>query len=186
MQQSTRKLRRSEHTSFSRDHYMNQPQALVLKSKLQQLSSYKSPQWVGLQNILPPANSRPFIVTPNPFPAYPAPGTGPITVISYQVPPGMFAVIAYLAIVHIGGGFVDGTGSVIWRVLVNGAGVKGLEALSSQLGAYNNPNIVQIVLMENDIIQVTAEVPAGEAAMIGTTAARFHGFAVPVVKGVSA
>jgi hypothetical protein len=163
---------------------MNQPQALILQAKLAQLDRYTSPQWTTLSGPTPPASSRPFIVTPNPFPAYPAPGANPVVVISYQVPIGMFAVIAYIAIVHVGGGFVDGSGNVVWRVLVNGAGVKGLEALTSQLASYNNPNVVQIVLMENDLIQVTAEVPVGQPAMPGgtSTAARFHGFALPVVR----
>ncbi|MCU1284485.1 MAG: hypothetical protein JWO13_835 [Acidobacteriales bacterium] len=161
---------------------MDKFQAAILNKKQQQLARYTSPAWTELNGSLPPTSGRPFIVTPAPFPAYPAPGAAAITVISYTVPRGMNAVIAFLAIVHVGGGFVDGTGNVIWRVLVNGAGVKGLEALQSQVGAYNNPNVVQLVLQENDVIVVTAEVPAAMAPMVGTTAARFHGFTVPVVR----
>ena len=163
---------------------MNPVQAQLLQAKIQQLGRYNSPQWTNLDGTRPPASGRPFIVTPNPFVAYPAPGAGPTTVITYTVPIGMFAVIAYLAIVHVGGGFVDGSGNIVWRVLVNGAGVKGLENLTSQVATYNNPNVVQLILMENDVIQVTVEIPNGQPAMPpGTsTAARFHGFAVPVVR----
>jgi len=132
----------------------------------------------------PPADSRPFIVTPSPFPNYPAPGAGPITVITYTVPPGLLAVIYALSIVHVGGNPPDGTGNVIWRVLKNKAGINGLNNLSSQVGTYAAPNLFTIALIENDIIVVTAEVPAGQAAMpMGdTTAARFHGWTYPLVE----
>lgn len=139
--------------------------------------------------LLTPANQtlgRPLIVTPNPFPNYPAPGAAAVEIIRYQVPRGMRAVLNKLAIVHVGGGFVDGSGNVIWRVLVNGAGVKGMEALTSQVGSYSQPNDTWLVLEENDLVQVTVEVPAAQPAMPPgtTTAARVHGFAT-ALQGVA-
>jgi hypothetical protein len=132
----------------------------------------------------PPADSAPFIVTPNPFVNYPAPGAGPVTVISYTVPPGLLAVIYALSIVHVGGNPPDGTGNVIWRLLVNGAGVNGLNNLTSQVGTYAAPNLFTIAIIENDVIKVTVEVPAGQPAMPPgtTTAARFHGWTYPLVE----
>jgi hypothetical protein len=138
----------------------------------------------------PPADSRPFIVTPaigtiaTPFVGYPAPGAGPVTVITYTVPVGLLAVISKLAIVHFGGAPPDGTGNVIWRVLINGAGVEGMNNLSSQVGTYAQPNDTVFVVIENDIVQVTVEVPAGQPAMpAGTsTAARFHGWSYQIVE----
>jgi hypothetical protein len=161
---------------------MDQAQAYILNSRRQQLARYVPPAWTQLNGAAPPTSGRPFIVTPAPFPAYPAPGAAAINIISYTVPRGMNALITFLAIVHVGGGFIDGSGNVIWRVLVNGAGVKGLEALQSQVGSYAQPNEVQLVLQENDVIVVTVEVPAAQPAMVGTAAARFHGFVVPVVR----
>src|SRR5579885_3238536 len=84
----------------------------------------------------PPADSSPFIVTPNPFVAYPAAGAGPTTVISFIVGAGLLAVVNKIAIVHVGGNPPDGTGSVIWRVLQNGAGIRGMNNLTSQVGTY--------------------------------------------------
>ena len=132
----------------------------------------------------PPADSAPFIITPNPFPAYPAPGAGPIIVISYNVPPGLMAVVYALAVVHVGGNPPDGTGNVVWRVLKNNSGVNGLNNLTSQVGTYAAPNLFTIVLIENDTLIVTAEVPALQNPMpVGaTTAARFHGWTYPLVE----
>ncbi len=130
----------------------------------------------------PPGDSRPFVVTPNPFPVYPAPGMLPLVVIQYVVPNGLIAVVNKLAVVHIGGNPPDGTGQVIWRVLQNGAGITGLNNLTSQVGTYANPNDFVIVAWENDILQVTVELPAASVAMpVGsTTAARFHGWTYPI------
>lgn len=132
----------------------------------------------------PPADSRPFIVTPNPFPAYPAPGAPAIVVIQYIVPVGLMAVINRLAVVHVGGNPPDGTGDVIWRVLINSAGIEGLGDITSQVGTYAQPNDFVFMAIENDIVQVTVEIPAlSPPRPVGdTTAARFHGWTYPLVE----
>ena len=132
----------------------------------------------------PPSDSLPFIITPNPFPAYPAPGAAAVIVISYTVPAGLMAVINALAVVHVGGNPPDGTGQVVWNVLLNGAGINGLNQLTSQVGTYAQPNKFVIRAIENDIVQVTVQVPAGQPAMpVGTrTASRFHGWTYPLVQ----
>lgn len=137
-----------------------------------------------------PADSRPFIVTPpsgsaaTPFVGYPAPGAGAVTVIQYIVPKGLMAVINKLAVVHFGGNPPDGTGNVIWRVLINEAGIEGLGNLNSQVGTYAMPNDFVFMAIENDIVKVTVEVPLAQPAMpAGTsTAARFHGWTYPLVE----
>ncbi|MFL6311645.1 MAG: hypothetical protein ACJ71W_06025 [Terriglobales bacterium] len=130
---------------------------------------------------------RPFNVTPAPFPNFPAPGAGPATIISYQVAKGFRAKITRMAINSWGGQIYDGTGNVVWRVLVNGAAEKGLENLMSQFGTDSNPIPVQIALNENDIISITVEVPNGQVAIAGnqTTSARLIGYAVPLGQGVT-
>ncbi len=141
----------------------------------------------GISQFNPPADSNPLIVTPNPFPNYPAPGAGPIPVISYTVPLGMFALITKLAIINYGGAFADGAGNVVWRVLKNGGGIRGISNLTSQVGTYAQPNDTVITLIENDVLQVTVEVPNGQPAMPAgsTTAARFHGFTLPLAEATS-
>jgi hypothetical protein len=159
-----------------------QKQSLDVRANLvQDAPSFLHPD---LSFFNPPADSRPFIVTPNPFVAYPAPGAGEVVVISYTVPAGLLAVINKLAVVHVGGNPPDGTGNVVWRVKQNGAGVKGMNALTSQVGTYAQPNDFVITAVENDIVEVTVEVPLGQPIMPpGTrTAARFHGWTYPLME----
>jgi hypothetical protein len=134
--------------------------------------------------FLPPSDAKPFIVTPILFTAYPAAGAAAVVLLSYVAPQGAIAVINKLAIVHVGGNPPDGTGNVIWQVLVNGAGVKGMNNLTSQVGTYAAPNDTEILLMENDLIQVTVQVPAAGVPPPGTTAARFHGWTYPLSEAI--
>lgn len=133
----------------------------------------------------PPADSLPFIVTPNPFVAYPAVGAQPIVIIQYVVPPGMMGVITKLAVVHVGGNPPDGTGNVIWSVLVNGGGIDGLGNLTSQVGTYAQPNDFVFRVIENDVVQVTVEVVANPMPVGATTAARFHGWTYPLIQATN-
>lgn len=133
----------------------------------------------------PPADALPFVVTPNPFPNYPAPGAAPIVVIQYVVPPGMMGVITKLAVVHFGGNPPDGTGNVIWSVLINGGGIDGLGNLTSQVGTYAQPNDFVFRIMENDIVQVTVEVTTAPMPAGQTTAARFHGWTYPLIQATN-
>ena len=137
----------------------------------------------------PPADSDYFTVTPNPFPAYPVVGASAIIVISMTVPQAKVAVIRKMSIVHFGGNPPDGTGQVIWRVIRDGGGLRGLGTLTAQYGTFANPKDVSIFCTENDTISVTVECPAfladgvtpnpGPAAG-ATTGASFDGFFYPL------
>ena len=128
------------------------------------------------------ADSRPFDEAGGI--AYPAPGVGPSVVVTYSVPCGLVAVIDRLAVIHYGGNPPDGTGNVIWRVLINGAGVKGLGAMQFQFGSMSSPNKLTLLAYENDIVTVTVEVPNAQPPMPGgsTTQARLRGFTYPITK----
>ncbi len=129
----------------------------------------------------PPLDAPPlqFNLATAPYVAYPAPGAAAVVLLSYQVPPGMNALISLMSIFNVGNAFVDGSGNVIWRVLVNQASVKGLNNLQSQFGSSALPIPVNIPLVENDTIQVTVEIPNGQPAIGAgnTTGARFQGAA---------
>jgi hypothetical protein len=133
-----------------------------------------------------PGDARTFILTPQGagFPNYPAPGAAALNVIMYTVPQGQNAVIEKLAIVHFGGGAPDGTGNVIWRVLINDAAYEGLDSLNSQVGTFATPVEVPITLVENDVLRITAEVPAGQPPMPpgSSTAARLHGYTFNIMR----
>jgi hypothetical protein len=143
----------------------------------------------------PPADSDSFTLTPSPFPTYPAVmgpapggGGGALTIISYTVPRGKIAVIRKMAIVNFGGNPPDGSGIVIWRVIRNGAGLRGLSTLMAQYGTFSAPKDVSIFCWENDTISVTVECPAllpNGTANPGmpngnTTAASFDGYMYPL------
>ncbi len=142
----------------------------------------------------PPADSDSFTVTPSPFPSYPAVigpigGGGPIAVISFTIPRGKLAVIRKMSIVHFGGNPPDGTGKVIWRVIRNGGGLRGLSTLMSQYGTFAAPKDVSIFCLEMDTISVTVEcprfLPDGVTPNPGppagaTTAASFDGYMYPL------
>lgn len=156
-------------------------QQAIVNSKLRSLGRLSDDRL--LLSILPTSDSRPFFaITPGPFPAYPAPAAAATQILRFVVPAGAIAVISKLAIVHIGGGQVDGTGNVIWRASVNGACLNGMENMQAQTATFANPNDVVIVLHENDVFVITAEVPAAQAAQVGSTASRIHGYITPVMK----
>jgi len=137
----------------------------------------------------PPADNQPFVVSSTPFVSYPDVGANPAILLTYRVRNGLMAVIQKIAIIHQGGNPPDGTGQVIWRLLKNGAGIHGMNAMTAELGTFSAPNDgFSIVGVENDVIQVTVELPAvlpdgtANAPMpVGTrTAARFQGWTYPL------
>ena len=142
----------------------------------------------------PPADSDSFTVTPSPFPTYPAvepqSGGGAISIITFTVPRGKVAVIRKMAIVHFGGNPPDGTGRVIWRVIRNGGGLRGLSNMMAQYGTFSAPKDVSIFCWEMDTISVTVECPdllpngnpnPGPPAG-STTAASFDGYMYPLTE----
>jgi hypothetical protein len=145
----------------------------------------RSGSWIhpDLSLFNPPSDNQPFIQSSEPFMAYPAPGDNPVVLLTYTVQRGLMAVITKLAIIHYGGNPPDGSGYVIWRVLQNGAGIRGLNNLTAQVGTFANPNDgFSIIGVENDIFTITVEVPAAAAPMPGgvTTAARIQGWTYPL------
>jgi hypothetical protein len=144
-----------------------------------------APPWVhpSLSLFNPPTDAYTFRQTSVPASLYPAAGESAITILSYVVPKAQFMVINKLAIVHIGGNPPDFSGAVIWRVLKNGGGLRGLATITAQVGTFANPlPITPIVGIENDSFVVTVEVVAGPPAppLGSQTAASFDGFTYPL------
>jgi hypothetical protein len=150
-----------------------QVQQHLLRQKLQALGTIVQPD---------PLRAAPlgFIKVTAPYVAYPAPGAAAVSLLAYTVPSGMNAMLTFMAIFNLGPAFVNGSGNVIWRVLINQAGVKGFENMQSQFGTDGLPLPVAIPLIENDTIQITVEVPLGQPALAfpaNSTGVRFHGSA---------
>ncbi|HEY4678813.1 MAG TPA: hypothetical protein VIJ01_16725 [Candidatus Angelobacter sp.] len=144
-----------------------QVQQHFLRMKLQALGRVVQPE---------PLRAPPLpLIRVSPYVAFPAAGAGPLTLVSFTVPAGLNALLQYLSIFAAGGSnYVDGAATVIWRVLIDDTGVKGMEALQGQFGSSSLPLPVAIPLIENSTFKVTVEVPNGQVAPTGTTGVRFH------------
>lgn len=91
-------------------------------------------------------------------------------IFSFQVPKGFNGVMKEIGNAFIGGGFTDGSGSIIWRVLQNNQAMRGKENLQNSLGSVAQPSRIGgggfLRILENDIITMTvlnvSIVPAGQ------------------------
>lgn len=158
-------------------------QQQILQAKATTLQNWPASILPSLANHQP-SDAHPFQVDSNPFQTYLAPGAGTVQLLSYQVPQGLIAFLTSLVIVAIGGGFSDGSGNVIWRCWINNAGVDGLENIAAHIGDFSTPVAVQLMLNENDLFFITAEVPAGQNPMPpgATTGGRITGWTYPLAQ----
>jgi hypothetical protein len=178
-------------------------QKQILDARARQVAN--APPWIHpalSSDANAPADAAPFswASAPSynlgqPFIPYPQPGQGRIVVLSYTVQSSKIAFIRFLSISHYGGNDPSGSGQVIWRVLRNGAGLRGLSNLFGTFGTNAAPKLLTapIIAIENDIISVTVEVPltfpngtAVPALGAGQgTAATFDGFTYPLSEATS-
>ena len=77
-------------------------------------------------------------------------------VISFQVPEGRHGVIRKVANNFVGGGWTEGSGSVLWRIQVDGApppGATSYDSILASLGSPANPvEIPGFRIYENQVI----------------------------------
>lgn len=91
--------------------------------------------------------------------ALPAIGaTAPI--VTYVVPPGRNGLIYKVACNFVGGGWVEGSGDVLWRILVDGSPPPGATSYDAILGSLGSPaNPVEIPgfrIFENQVLTLVA------------------------------
>lgn len=89
-----------------------------------------------------------------------------VTIISYVVPPGRNGVINKVACNFVGGGWVEGSGDVIWRILVDGTpppGATSYDTIVASLGSPASPTgIAGFRIFENQVLSLVAfNNPAG-------------------------
>jgi hypothetical protein len=104
-------------------------------------------------------------------------------IIQFQVPAGYNGVIRKIANNYVGGGWIEGSGSVVWQILVDGAPPPGANSYSAIVGSLGSPaNPVEISgfrIFENQVITVVVEnvslVAAGQLA-----GARLIGWLYPI------
>lgn len=66
-------------------------------------------------------------------------GAGDTIIISYQVPSGRNGVIRKVGNNFVGGGWVEGSGSIIWRILVDGTAPPAATDYDTILGSLGSP-----------------------------------------------
>lgn len=111
-----------------------------------------------------------------------------VTIISYVVPPGRNGVIYKVANNFVGGGWVEGTGDVIWRILVDGTPPPGATSYDTILASLGNPasptEIPGFRIFENQVLTLVAfnnpAGPSGGVVVAGQrVGARFVGWNYP-------
>jgi hypothetical protein len=111
-----------------------------------------------------------------------------VTIISYVVPPGRNGIIYKVANNFVGGGWVEGTGDLIWRILVDGTPPPGAVSYDNILASLGNPasptEIPGFRIFENQVLQLVAfnnpAGPSGGVIIAGQrVGARFVGWNYP-------
>jgi hypothetical protein len=81
------------------------------------------------------------------------------TIFTFTVPKGFNGVMKEIANAFIGGGFTDGSGAIVWRILQNNQAMRGKENLQNSLGSVAIPSRIGgggfLRILENDIIAMT-------------------------------
>lgn len=117
----------------------------------------KTPPWVD-----PPESAIPF--DPTSAITTPAPGAGDTVVLSFVVPRGHDGVITGLMHLYSGGGLQQGSGGIIWRLLIDGRAVRNYDAMTVEFGSTAQPRrIAGLRIYENQTVEYVVQLPAGTA-----------------------
>lgn len=118
----------------------------LLKGSMSDASNPVTAPWVTMPDGGFPFNTPGTINTP-------AIAAGVwVDVINISVPSGFDGVIKRVVNRYNGQGFVDGSGTLIWRILRNSQAVRGYDSILSQLGDYGTGE-TQIRVGSGDLLQ---------------------------------
>jgi hypothetical protein len=132
-----------------------------------------TPPWVE-----PPQNflsfDEPGVV---PLPAAPSVDT---TIVSLLVPDGYDGVIRGMSINFEGGGFVQGSGTIVWRVLADGQAIRNYSNIITERGSAQQPRPVSggIRIYSSQLITVTVN-HVSDNTLAGDVAASLTGWFYP-------
>jgi hypothetical protein len=103
-------------------------------------------------------------------------------IVQFQVPLGRHGIIKKIANNFVGGGWVEGSGAVVWQILVDGAPPPGATSYDNILTSLGNPsNPVEIAgfrIFENQVVTIVVKNVA--VALAGQLAGgRLVGFLYP-------
>lgn len=109
--------------------------------------------------------------------AHPNVGTGDQAILTFVVPPGHDGVIKRLSCNFSGPGFVQGSGTLVWRILANQAAIKGYDNILTELGDVKTPRSTDgILIYEAQTIELVVNnvnLAVGGAFDLGSLAGYF-------------
>jgi len=117
--------------------------------------------------VSPPDSAQPFEDVRSV--ATPAAGST-VTVITLPVPYGYDGVVRRASHNYTGGGFVQGSGDLIWRLLIDGAAVRNFEALAVEFGTVERPREIDSIRIRSGqtLAYVVEHSGASALAVAGT------------------
>lgn len=105
------------------------------------------------------------------------------SVLRYEVPVGWNGMITNLAIVYTGGGFVSGSGDLVFRFEVGRRPYKTLNAVTIQIGSIlGNQDIAGIRVYSGQLLEIFVRHVAN-VALNSPMVARIGGYVYPLIKG---
>ncbi len=106
-------------------------------------------------HLYQPTTGLPF--NPTTYVAIPA-IAATATIIDFRVPNGYQGVINQMGNNFVGGGFTDGSGSVVWQLLLDGVPYPNFENIIASLGNPANPSLIgAIQLRERQRVQLVVK-----------------------------
>ena len=103
-----------------------------------------------------------------------------LIVVGFTVPSRSNGTIEFIANQYVGGGWVEGSGGIIWQVLADAVPVQGYDAILGSLGATSNPGSLgrsPIRIFENQLIQLNLKnvsVAAAGQVLLGLFRGHFY------------
>lgn len=131
------------------------------------------PPWV-----MPPVEFNPIdVYTYVPLPA----ATFQAVVVQFKVPAGNNGIIHTYGMNFVGGGFVEGTGDVVWQILRDGLAIKGYGNILGSLGNPSSPtrHPSGFRIFENQTITLVVK-NVGVIAAGQKSGGRFMGWYYPI------
>lgn len=88
-------------------------------------------------------------------------------IVNFRIDPGKNGVLKWFANQYVGGGFTDGSGSLIWRLSIDNVPVPGFENIIVSLGTNQQPReIAPVLLPAQKVVRLSVTnvsiVPAGQ------------------------
>lgn len=110
--------------------------------------------------LFPPPDSQAF--DPVAAIATPAVGAGNTLVLTLIVPPGFDGVVRRLSHNYTGPGFPQGSGYIVWQLLLNGNAVRNYDAMTVEFGSAAWPRKIDgIRVKSGDVLQYFVNLPNG-------------------------